>query len=75
MAGPPAGPSPAGRAGPAGVNPAQVQDPFGPTNRPMESLAGAQSAGVGDMADADTVLRVMYQKFPSPWIARLLRGG
>lgn len=49
---------------------------FGPTSRPNESiLAGAQTAGMAAAFDADDLLRMIYARYPSPYIARLMRNG
>ena len=71
-------PSPAGGAGPgpAGGPPQAGGGPgmFGPTQRPTESItAGANGAPGEAQLTSDELLRVMYQKRPSPYLARLLR--
>lgn len=49
---------------------------FGPTRRPNESiLAGAETAGMAAAFDADDLLRMIYARYPSPYIARLMRNG
>jgi hypothetical protein len=71
---PPSGGTPApsgGGGGPAPSGPGL----FGPTARPTESImAGANGAPDQPQLTSDELLRVMYQKRPSPYLARLLRG-
>lgn len=58
-----------GRAVPAPV-PA-----FGPTERPLEpGTSGARPITANQTIPAREVLRTMFAKRPSPWIARLLDG-
>lgn len=45
-------------------------DPFGPSQRPSEP--GGFGEGGPEQLTAGQLLRIMYQKRPSPWIARLL---
>ena len=60
-----AGPSAAPSGGPPGL--------FGPTNRPQEAItAGAITPGQNQL-DPDSLLRLLYAKRPSPYLARLLR--
>ena len=67
-----AAPGPAGGAAPPGGGGAGL---FGPTARPTESImAGANGAPDQPQLTSDELLRVMYQKRPSPYLARLLRG-
>ena len=50
---------------------------FAPTGRPSEPItAGAMTPGSqgGPALTADELLRMLYRKRPSPWIARLLGG-
>lgn len=49
-------------------------DIFGPTNRPNDPLgpSGTAPSQMGEI-DADTYLRMLYQAYPNPYIARLLR--
>lgn len=61
-------PAPGGPA-PSGMAPGM----FDPTNRPGESLtAGAVTPGENAL-DPDALLRLLYAKRPSPYLARLLR--
>lgn len=70
---PPSAPVSGGGAA-APVAPANVGDPFGPTRRPTEPITTGQATGPDSQLDADTVLRLLYQVRPSPWLARLMRG-
>lgn len=48
-------------------------DPFGPTNHPLEPpTTGVHLPGSAPI-DSDALLRAMYARRPSPWLARLLR--
>ena len=68
-----------GSGAPAGGGPvpAPPVDAFGPTQRPqqpiMTGVTGAQ--GAAPQLTADQILRMMFRKRPSPWIARMLSGG
>ncbi len=47
--------------------------PFGPTGRPFEPpTTGAVPLGGPTVTRPEDVLRALYRKRPSPWIARLL---
>lgn len=63
-----------GRAGP-GAAPVPVgPSVFGPSTRPNEPVTAGLRSGPAIMGDdPDAVLRALYQLFPHPDIARLLR--
>jgi hypothetical protein len=70
---------PAGGRGPQGGAGQPVggeMGAFGPTERPGESpLAGANMPSVqNEDANVEMMLRAMYQKFPTPYLGRLLNG-
>ena len=68
---PPGAPAPQGGGVPGPTSPGM----FGPTQRPTESImAGANGAPEQPQMTSDELLRVMYAKRPSPYLARLLRG-
>jgi hypothetical protein len=46
---------------------------FGPTNRPSEPITAGQAQPGQRQLTSDELLRVMYAKRPSPYLARLLR--
>lgn len=71
---PPATPEEGGP--PGGSVPSGSPDLFGPTRRPNESItAGAMPVGPGQpQLTSDELLRILYQKRPSSYLARLLRG-
>jgi hypothetical protein len=49
---------------------------FGPTDRNVGSIVPPDPEGVGGLnVDSEAYLREMYRVFPSPWIARLMRGS
>ncbi len=63
-----------GGAPPGGGQPPQGPGLFGPTQRPSEPITtGALGAPDQPMLTADELLRVMYRKRPSPYLARLIR--
>ena len=69
--------SPGGGGAPqSGPVPVDPMGAFGPTERPGESpLAGAVMPSVeGEDANVEMQLRAMYQKFPNPYLGRLLNG-
>jgi len=46
---------------------------FAPTDRPGESpLAGSPAGYEKPELDATQVLRILYERYPSPWIAGLI---
>jgi hypothetical protein len=50
---------------------------FGPTERPNVPLTqglGQQAPGASPVLDPTTLLRVLYEKFPSPYLARLMEN-
>ena len=59
----------------AGGSPASgAEGVFGPTARPSEPItAGAMGAGGQPQLTPDELFRILYQKRPSPWLARLMR--
>ena len=60
-------------AGGAGVQAAQQIPELGaPTTRPQEP-ATAGAVMPGQEPDVEMTLRALYDKFPSPWIGRLIR--
>lgn len=69
-----AGAGPVGPGGPAG--PVDPMGAFGPTDRPGESpLSGSRPvASQDEQANVEMMLRAMYQKFPTPYLGRLLNG-
>ena len=54
--------------GPEGVN-----GVFGPTTMPNQPITAGVPSMMERQPDADMVLRELVQKFPSPWLMRLLR--
>jgi hypothetical protein len=67
----PSGGPPAG-AGGQGLPPMDV---FGPTSRPGESpTAGIGQEGLFSPEDPDLPIRIMYQMYPHPSLARLLEN-
>ncbi len=63
-------------AAPAGAGAAPSGGPpgmFGPTNRPTEPITAGQAQPGQQQLTADELLRLMYSKRPSPYLARLLR--
>ncbi len=49
---------------------------FGPTTRPGENpLTGIAQPGVGQVPNADAVMRMIYGLFPHPQLLKLIRRG
>ncbi len=70
------GPPPVGSAGGQGGTPAPQGGPglFGPSQRPSEPItAGALGAPGQPQMTADELMRLLYSKRPSPYLARLIR--
>ncbi len=70
--GPAAGPGDQG-----GGQSTPLDNAFGPTNRPRQGvMTGVPMGGAGEpQLTSDQMLRMMFRKRPSPWIARMLSGG
>ena len=72
-----AGSTPSGGGG-APIPPPSPDGVFGPTQRPNVPLSqGITPTGqVGEQGlDAQMILELMFQKYPSPYLARLMRNG
>ncbi len=70
--GAPPGVGAAGTGG--GASPMPPLDVFGPTSRPNEpATAGLDRSGLVSPDDPDMMLRMIYEQFPHPSIARLIQ--
>ena len=68
-------PSSAGGAPAGGGGPMPPMDIFGPTSRPGEPpTAGLGQEGLYSPEDPDLPIRIMYQMYPHPSLARLLEN-
>ena len=56
---------------PQEVQQGPMPDAFAPTNRPSEPLSAGQQPQ-GEFYDPVEFLRIVYQAYPSPWIASLI---
>lgn len=60
------------RAAPSPLSPDGI---FGPTQEPNVPIGSDVVAPDPQLLDADTVLALLYQAYPSPWLTRLRRDG
>ena len=68
------GPSPGGAPAPGGAPPIDPGGVFGPTANPGEPITAGVPGVESPAPDSKDVLRVIYESYPSPWIAGLLNG-
>ena len=65
-----------GGGGPAGGTTAPPIDVFGPTGRPNEpATQGLERQGMINPDDPDMMLKLIYDQFPHPSLARLIQMG
>ena len=69
-----AGGTPAGGGG-APISPPSPDGVFGPTERPNVPLTrGLGQQGASPVVDPHTLLQILYEKYPSPYLARLMEN-